>query len=47
MIVYAMTNYDIYTNETLTIQPMNNNKHSTGLHSDLIKVDGKRLIVRR
>lgn len=43
MIVYAMTNYDIYTNEMLTVHQLNNNKHSMGINADLFKVETRDL----
>ncbi len=40
IIVYAITNYDIQTNEILTAYQLNNNnnKHTMGLNADLLKV---------
>ncbi len=38
IIVYAITNYDIQTNEMLTTHQLNNNKHPMGLNADLLKV---------
>ncbi len=38
MIVYAITSHDIYTNDMLMVQQLNNNKHTAGLNADLLKV---------
>ena len=39
IIVYAITNYDIQTNEMLTTHQLNNNKHPVGLNADLLKIN--------
>ena len=47
MIVYAMTNYDTYTNEMLTVHQLNNNKHSMGINVDLFKVERRDLLAEK